>query len=114
MNANNQPQPYKHGIAGKNTRLVAYLRGCPNKPLEVQRREIEAYCHEQGYHIVNEYIDQHGPGPALQEMFQHLDKVDGVIASDLNRFVEHPSNRARDLRPLLHSFLTQRWPKGGC
>jgi DNA invertase Pin-like site-specific DNA recombinase len=107
-NTDNAQYLHKAGIPGRNTRLVSYVRPCPDKTLDQQRREIDAYCREHGYHVITEYVDQHAPGPALHEALEHLNTVDGVIASDLNRFVEHPTNRGRDLRPLLHHFLTHR------
>jgi DNA invertase Pin-like site-specific DNA recombinase len=102
------PIVQKHGVAPKNTRLIAYLRPGQNKTICQQRAEITTFCDEHGYCVTAEFMDEHKPGPGLQEALQHLQNVDGIIASDLNRFVEHDSYRARDLRPLLHHFLSNR------
>jgi hypothetical protein len=93
---------------GSNTRLVAYLRPCEKLSIVQQRQELERFCTEHGYHIAKEFIDEHGPGLSLQAAMDNMDFADGMIATDLNRFVEHIDNRARDLRPLLHHFLTDR------
>jgi DNA invertase Pin-like site-specific DNA recombinase len=107
-NFRNTPHLARKGFGSHNARLIAYLRPCSNKSLDQQRQEIDEYCRENGYYVVKEYVDCHVLGPALQEALQHLEAVDGIIASDLNRFVEHSANRGRDLRPLLHRFLTHR------
>jgi DNA invertase Pin-like site-specific DNA recombinase len=108
MSSTNNYHP-QHGLSLKNSRFIAYLRPDAHRPLSQQRSEISRFCSEHGYNIVREYVDTEvTPGPVLQEALDHMQLVDGIVVSDLNRFVTHDSNRARDLRPLMKRFLVER------
>jgi DNA invertase Pin-like site-specific DNA recombinase len=71
------------------------------KQLEV----IQQYCFEHGYRIARAFKDKGKPSFGLAEALEALPQVDGLIAVDLNRFVEHQDDRLRDLRPFIHHFF---------
>lgn len=87
------------------TRLTAYLRidGGPDKTQ--QYIEIKRFCDEHGFEIGEVFEDYGLPALGMHDALDSLDHSDGIIASDLNRFVEHENDRMRDLKPLLHRFF---------
>jgi len=86
--------------------LIAYLRaGGASLGIEAQRKVIGDYCHDNEYYVKETFIDNGRPGAGLQGAIKALDDADGLIASDLNRFVVHHDDRLRDLRPFVHHFF---------
>lgn len=90
--------------------LIAYLRAGGDPALSDQQCKeqlqlIETYCQEHGYHIARAFEDRGKPATGLQEALSTLDEADGLIAVNLNRFVEHLGDRLHDIRPFLHHFF---------
>jgi hypothetical protein len=86
--------------------VSVYLRPHATRDnIEVQMAEIEDYCHRHGYRIAHVFKDLGLPGMGLQEVLARLDEADGLVVIGLDCFVEHSSDRLRDLRPLLRHFL---------
>lgn len=86
--------------------LVAYLRTTDDGiSIDEQKKLIDEFCQGKDYYIAATFREQGKPGPALRDAMHACDHNDGLIAIDLNRFVEHPSDRLRDLRPFVHHFF---------
>lgn len=86
--------------------LVAYIRETEGaRTAQEQSSLIAAYCDEHGYRVLHTFMDHGKPSSGLQQALQEAERTDGLIASDLNRFVEHPDDRLRDLRPFIHHFF---------
>jgi hypothetical protein len=66
---------------------------------------ISDYCHDNEYYVKATFVDQGKPSVGLKDAMKAVDDADGLIAADLNRFVEHSSDRFRDLRPFVHHFF---------
>jgi hypothetical protein len=92
----------------KRRGLVAYLRtGGTCLDIEQQRKVIDDFCQDNEYYVKATFVDHGKPGAGLQSAMEAVGSADGLIASDLNRFVEHPTDRFRDLRPFVHHYLCQ-------
>lgn len=91
---------------GKGT-LVAYIR-YTNDPWDAGRQlgVIQNYCTEHGYRLERAFEDQGKPSFGLVRALEALSGADGLIAVDLDRFIQHEGDKTRDLRPLIHEFLT--------
>ena len=86
--------------------LIAYIRTTDgDKELNQQAQILEEYCLEHGYRISKAFRDHGAPGHGLQEALDAVDEAAGLIAVDLDRFVENSSDRLRSLRPFVHHFL---------
>ncbi len=87
--------------------LVAYIRigGQDHLSKDEQTNLIAAYCTQHGFRLAQTFVDFGKPSQALRDALQELEKHDGIIAVDLNSFVEHQDDRMRDLRPFIHHFF---------
>jgi len=90
--------PRQHG-------LIAYIRADSYSAADQQRRIINDYCHDNNYFIKATYTDTGRPANGLVEALEAAEKADGLIAADLNRFVESSDDRLRELRPFVHHFF---------
>jgi hypothetical protein len=106
--------PWRNNLHGSSRAphepvLLAYIRpGARQFTREEQVRMIEAYCVQQGFRIAKTFTDTDKPSRGLQDALHAVeehDGVDGLIAVNLNCFVEHESDRLRDLRPFIHHFF---------
>ncbi len=88
-------------------KVVAYVRtDAPEPALERQVQTIDGYCRENNFELVRVFKDDGpAPGMGLSDALNSLSAVDGLIAVDLERFVQHHDDRVMDLRPLLHQFF---------
>lgn len=88
-------------------KIVAYVRtDAPEPALERQVQTIDGYCRENNLELVRVFQDEGpAPGMGLSDALNSLSVVDGLIAVDLERFVQHHDDRTIDLRPLLHQFF---------
>jgi DNA invertase Pin-like site-specific DNA recombinase len=85
---------------------VAYIRLGGQQPArEEQARLIAHYCTQHGFRLAKTFVDIGKPSQQLQNALQELEEHDGLIAVDLNSFVEHENDRIRDLRPFIHHFF---------
>ena len=85
-------------------RLLAYVRpGVHDVPAQLAM--IEKYRNEHNCEIVGVYIDDEKPSLGLRDALNSMAQCDGIIACDLNRFVCHPEDRMRELRPFIHHFF---------
>ncbi len=92
----------------RKLRLIGYVRdGNTKLSVEEQTRVINQYCHQHGHTIAGFAEDSLRPGLGLQEALQGLDVNDGIIATDLNRFVRHEADRLLDLRPLIENMVRE-------
>jgi hypothetical protein len=90
-----------HGVS-----LVAYVRTNGSKlNRDEQMHLMQEYCLEHNYQIIKTFEDTGKPSFGLEEALETLGRVDGLIAVDIDRFVEHPRDRLRDLRPFVHHFF---------
>jgi hypothetical protein len=92
--------------AAREVEVVAYIRTDKDsynrdKQLEV----IHSFCRKHGYHVCKVCEDAGRPSSGLTNALKSLERADAIIAVDLNRFVEHPADRMRDLRPFIHHFF---------
>jgi hypothetical protein len=94
------PHPLRKGT------LVAYIRYMED-PWDAGRQlaDIQNYCTQQGYRLERAFEDQGKPSFGLTRALQALSEADGLIAVDLDRFIQHEGDKTRDLRPLIHEFL---------
>ena len=90
--------PRQHG-------LIAYIRADSYLSADQQRRIINDFCHCNNYFIKATYTDTGSPAAGLHAALRAIDKADGLIAADLNRFVEFSDDRLRELRPFVHHFF---------
>lgn len=86
--------------------LIAYVRTISDES-DCQRQLdiIEQYCSDHGYYVLRAFEDRGKPSFGLAEALEALPQADGLIAADLNCFVEHAGDRLRDLRPFIHHFF---------
>lgn len=89
------------------TSLIAYVRSS-EEPGDAERQIeiIDAFCANHGFKLKNVFRDQGRPSVGLTRALEALNGADGLIAVDLDRFVEHEGDKTRDLRPLVHEFLS--------
>jgi hypothetical protein len=88
--------------------LVAYLRTTGDGiDISEQKKLIDEFCQGKDYYIAATFCEHGKPGPALRDAMQACGDADGLIAIDLNRFVEKPMDRLRELRPFVHHFFCQ-------
>lgn len=93
-------------INPRTASLIAYVRTTEFSKTAVQQLQlIEHYCQAHGYKIAKVFVDDGVPAAGLQQSIDSLDETAGIIATDTNRFVEHGSDRLRQLRPFVHHFL---------
>lgn len=107
----NPKQLLHRGLAesapGHDRNLVAFLRFTEGGPtVEEQAALIGGFCEEHGNRIVLTIIDS-GHTDFLENIIASLENASGLIVTDLDRLVVHRSERARELRPLLHEFMCQ-------
>ncbi|MDR3615844.1 MAG: hypothetical protein P4L53_19955 [Candidatus Obscuribacterales bacterium] len=91
----------------RKLRLIGYLRtgGSPVSVRE-QRNMIREYCLMNEHHLIGfTEVDSDRPSFGLQEALNGLKKNDGIIATALDQFVCHPSDRLTDLRPLVERLF---------
>lgn len=88
-------------------KLAAYLRYDAEPPSrEEQLDVIHEYCEKHGYEVVEIFEDEGThPGGGLARAMQACEHLQGVVASDLERFVRDHGDRLRDLKPFLHHFF---------
>ncbi|MBA4075641.1 MAG: hypothetical protein C0508_11420 [Cyanobacteria bacterium PR.023] len=91
----------------KKLRLLGYLRtGGTSLNAEEQKQKIEEYCREHEHKLVGySAVDEGKPGLGLHDAVEGLNAYDGIIATDLNRFVKHYEDRLVDLRPMIQKML---------
>jgi Resolvase, N terminal domain len=88
-------------------KMVAYIRTSGNCPIYLdQAADIIEFCKLHDYQVDQFFDDKGDPSYGLREAMEALQTHDGLIAVDLDRFVEHKEDRLRDLRPLIHHFLS--------
>jgi hypothetical protein len=99
---------FKMRSAARKVNLIAYIR-CEAKDSDPEERlnRLKEYCDKRGYTITQVFTDQGRPSFGLSEALEALKQADGLVAVDLDSFVEHPVQRLRDLRPFLNNFLSQ-------
>jgi len=86
--------------------LVAYLRVAGDlSSQEEQTTTINDYCVNNGYRIAKFFVDTGKPSYALNEALQAMKEHHGLIAVNLQTFVENNEDRLRDLRPFVHHFF---------
>jgi DNA invertase Pin-like site-specific DNA recombinase len=91
---------------GHNRNLVAYLRETGGDPsVDQQAALIGQYCADHGHEITLTVLDGGNQADSMETAMESLANADGLIVTDLNRFVVHNNDRGRDLRPLLHEFM---------
>src|SRR5262249_38605850 len=84
--------------SSREARLVAYVCGGKKGPDNTEQLELlHSYCRKHNCRIVETFSDSDGPSLGLAQALEALKDVDGLIAVDLDRFVEHPTDRLRDL-----------------
>lgn len=86
--------------------LIAYVRTFGDDNMNSQLVAIEDYCKEHGFKVVRVFHDHGAPGRGLQEALNAIDECAGIIAVDLVRFTTFTSDRHREIRPLIHHFLS--------
>ncbi|MFA6208963.1 MAG: recombinase family protein [Candidatus Obscuribacterales bacterium] len=93
----------------KKLRLIGYLRtGGTNLGIDAQKQQIEEFCREHQHTLCGfSAVDEGEPALGLAEVLQALHDFDGIIATDLNRFVKHHEDRLADLRPLIVKMMHQ-------
>ena len=91
----------------KKLRLIGYLRtGGTSLNAEEQKQKIEEYCIEHEHKLIrHSAVDEGVPGLGLHDSLEALKDYDGIIATDLNRYVKHHEDRLVDLRPLIQKIL---------
>lgn len=89
------------------TSLVAYVctSGAPGEA-ERQLELIKSYCVNHGFRLQKVFADEGRASVGLARALEALGEADGLIAVDLDRFVQHEGDKTRDLRPLVHEFLS--------
>jgi len=86
--------------------LVAYIRVAGDlSTLEEQTDAINEYCLNNGFRIADFFVDTGKPSYALTEALQAMKGHHGLIAVNLQAFVENSQDRLRDLRPFVHHFF---------
>ncbi|CAN5180422.1 hypothetical protein BH10CYA1_BH10CYA1_61080 [soil metagenome] len=86
--------------------LVAYIRVAGDlASLEEQTAVINDYCLENGFRVAQFFVDTGKPSYALKEAIQAMESHHGLIAVNLQTFVENSEDRLRDLRPFVHHFF---------
>lgn len=86
--------------------LVAYIRIHGDLlSEEEQTKKINEYCLLHGFQIVATFVDTGKPSHGLQNALQTMAEYHGLIAANLESFVEHKQDRLRDLRPFVHHFF---------
>lgn len=86
--------------------LVAYVRIAGDlASQEEQTTMINDHCIENGYRVAQFFVDTGKPSYALQEALQAMKTRHGLIAVNLQAFVENSEDRLRDLRPFVHHFF---------
>ncbi|MBU6454597.1 MAG: hypothetical protein KGS72_22700 [Cyanobacteria bacterium REEB67] len=96
----------KHKKHSHKKPLIAYLRsGDSELSVADQSKIIADYCADNEYYLKAIFTDHGRPGVGLQDAMDALATADGLIAADLNRFVEHADDRLRELKPLVHHFF---------
>ncbi len=102
------PWPFSPGAhATKCTHLVAYIRTDWEPPSkEEQLNAINEFCRKHDYVLDSIYEDFGSkPGYGLADALARLDRVGGIVAFDLDRFVHNSADRLRDLKPFIHDFF---------
>lgn len=90
----------------KGERLVAYIRATNEVDIEKFLLEIQKYCTEHSYQIVQIFTDlTDHPSFGLQAALTALENADGLISCDINMFVNQQADRVRELRPFIHQFF---------
>ncbi len=89
--------------------LVAYIRLDQNQlPRDDQEQMLRTYCVQHGFKLEDVFIDKGKPSYGLRDALQSVEQFDGLIAVDLDCFVEHEGDRLRDLRPFIHHFFCRK------
>lgn len=83
-------------------KLIGYVRA-GNSELSIQDQQtmIENYCLEHNYRLVQVFEDTDRPSYGLSQALSAMDTADGMIVTDLVRFVTHTDDRLLELRPLI-------------
>lgn len=86
--------------------LVAYIRVAGDLATEEEQSAlISEYCLNNGFRIAQFFTDTGKPSYALTEALQAMKVHHGLIALNLQTFVENSEDRLRDLRPFVHHFF---------
>ena len=90
----------------RDSDVVAYIRTDTESPSADEQIElIHSYCLMHGCRIKKIFEDAGRPSAGLTQALESLKEAQGLIAMDLNRFVEHTEDKLRDLRPFIHHFF---------
>jgi hypothetical protein len=101
----------RHKIAAEdqtkqNPSLVAYIKlGDGRMSREDQLNIIQQYCLQHGFRLDDTFVESEGTSGRLQEALATMKDHAGLIAVDLDSFVQDRRDRIRDLRPFLHHFF---------
>lgn len=95
----------KTEAAPYTARLTAYIRVDGGVDKARQYKEIKDYCDAHRFEVVETYEDRGLPSLGMQAAFDSLERTDGIIATNLDIFVQHDDDPMRDLKPLLHRFF---------
>ena len=86
--------------------LIAYVRVDEDVlSEEEQTNAINDYCLRHGFIVAATFVDTGKPSAGLQQALQHMMENHGLIAANLQSFVENNEDRLRDLRPFVHHFF---------
>jgi hypothetical protein len=86
--------------------LIAYIRVAGDlASLEEQTCTINDHCLTNGFRVAQFFVDNGKPSYALTEALQAMKAHHGLIAVNLQSFVENTEDRLRDLRPFVHHFF---------
>lgn len=103
-----QRNPWSRGpFPNRKGNLIAYIR-YTDDPWDAGRQleRLQEYCSRHDFKMEKAFEDQGKPGMGLARALEALEYADGLIAVDLDRFVQHEGDKTRDLRPLIHEFLS--------
>jgi DNA-binding LacI/PurR family transcriptional regulator len=93
--------------SGHKGTLVGYVRTTGDEcSIEPQLKQIEDYCQEHGFKLLRVLHDHGIPGRGLQEALNSLDECGGIITTDLQKLTDFHQNHLREVRPLVHHFLS--------
>jgi len=86
--------------------LVGYIRIAGDlASQEEQTTMINDYCLDHGFRISEFFVDTGKPSYALKAALIAMKDHHGLIAVNLQSFVENTEDRLRDLRPFVHHFF---------
>lgn len=94
------------GQKRNNPSLIGYIKASPGRMSEAEQLNmIQHYCLQHGFRLHDTFVQTEENSGHLPKALEAMQDYDGLIAVDLNSFVEHKSDRIRDLRPFVHHFF---------